>query len=188
MTAPSSGLPTLELEAAAEAGRLSAQARDDSARRLGSATSINAGDAALHDLSFALKRIDRMDTAALLQSSLARQQRMRDTALGVLVQAGWEPFPGGPALATKIFDTAVGPKQAAVHFSWGSADDGFAGLNATYHSEGRNVLESTLCLIGKGDDPNAVARTVQAWAAAADAAVLDSYAARLAQRWPRERG
>ena len=102
----------------------------------------------------------------------------RCDALRALLQVhGWELVEGGTALATKIYATAVGPKEGQAYLSRSAEDDPNETLYGQYYSEGRNVMPGVL--IPKSADAATLKRLVAQFAGEADAAVAGSYAARL---------
>lgn len=101
----------------------------------------------------------------------------RGALCALLLAHGWELVAGGTALATKSYATAVGPKEGQVYLSRSAADDPNQTLSGHYYSEGRNVMPGTL--IPKAADAATLERLVAQFAREADAAVADSYAARL---------
>lgn len=79
--------------------------------------------------------------------------------------------------ATKVFATAVGPKEAHAYLRL-AASEPRANLSGEYWSEGRNVL-STCTHAVPLDDEAALIGAVNAFALEADRQVKESYAARL---------
>jgi hypothetical protein len=103
---------------------------------------------------------------------------MKSIVTEVLTQCGWSAF-GGPALALKSFETAVGEKQAAVHLSAG--DEFNRTLSGTYESEGRNALSASSILIPVNADQDTVRRLAAKFAKQVDDDVAQTYAVRLLQ-------
>jgi hypothetical protein len=96
-----------------------------------------------------------------------------------LSELGWKRLTGGTAIASKSYATAVGPKEALVYLQdFGSQCD-YVGLAGEYVSEGRNALDSQGQLIPRSAEGDALLATVQRFAADCDAAVAQTYAARL---------
>lgn len=92
-----------------------------------------------------------------------------------LAELGWTPL-HSVAIASKFYDTAVGPKEALLYLTKG--DGYYYTLYGTYYSEGRNALscgQLIPCAVEAGD----VQAYVDKFAAQADAAVAETYAARL---------
>lgn len=115
-------------------------------------------------------------------SMATNNQELRAAILVQLVAAGWTPIKGGTAIANKIYPTAVGPKEAQVYLADFGAEEANYVLQGQYYSEGRNVLAGDSVLIPKAADGEHVRRLTDQFAAAAEATVLDSYAARLYHR------
>lgn len=99
----------------------------------------------------------------------------------VLVECGWTPF-GGPAIAVKSFDTAVGAKEAVAWLSKG--DEYNRTLSGDYHSEGRNALEACGVLIPVDADADTVRRLAQQFVEKVDSTVVQTYAAKLRRSAP----
>lgn len=81
------------------------------------------------------------------------------------------------AVASKKYRTAVGLKQAIAHLN--PADSSELRLVADYQSEGRNILSTTTLLIPDGIEDSSVHAGLNQFCNAVDAAVAESYAARL---------
>lgn len=107
------------------------------------------------------------------------KQERRAAIVAQLAAAGWTPIQGRTAIANKTYPTAVGPKEAQVYLAVFGAEDPNYVLQGQYYSEGRNVLAGDSVLIPKAADGEQVRRLTDQFAAAAEATVLDSYAARL---------
>lgn len=105
--------------------------------------------------------------------------KMQSLATKRLVELGWSSCEGGAACASKVYQTAVGPKQALVFLKDFGRDSVSFMLSGEYYSEGRNVLEPRSVLIPKIADEQTVSMHVDAFATQADEAVSQSYAARL---------
>ena len=99
----------------------------------------------------------------------------RDAVGALLRQHGWVLVEGGTALATKVYRTAVGPKEAQVYLSRSRDDDPNQSLSGQYYSEGRNIM-STGVLLPKAAAAADVERLVAQFAREADSAVDASYA------------
>ena len=99
----------------------------------------------------------------------------RDAVGALLRQHGWVLVEGGTALATKVYSTAVGPKEAQVYLSRSRDDDPNQTLSGQYYSEGRNIM-STGVLLPKAAAAADVERLVAQFAREADYAVDASYA------------
>lgn len=95
-----------------------------------------------------------------------------------LQRMGWT-LASDTAIARKQFQTAVGPKEAVVYLDdYGPHCDNLV-LGGSYHSEGRNCLESGVVLIPKKTVGAQVSHLVAKYVKGAEDAILNSYAARL---------
>jgi len=95
-----------------------------------------------------------------------------------LTELGWLAEDGA-AIASKIFQTAVGPKAALAYLmDFGPHSDKLF-LSGDYQSEGRNVLASHATPIPQSSHGDTLANLVEEFARGVDAVVADSYAARL---------
>lgn len=104
---------------------------------------------------------------------------LRSTIVAQLAAAGWTPLEGGTAIANKMYETAVGLKEAQVYLAdYGPSSENYV-LQGQYYSEGRNVLGGSGILIPKAGDEGTVTQLTQKFAAGAENEVLQSYAARL---------
>jgi hypothetical protein len=104
---------------------------------------------------------------------------LRSTILAQLAAAGWTPLEGGTAIANKMYETAVGLKEAQVYLAdYGPTSENYV-LQGQYYSEGRNVLGGSGILIPKAGDEGTVRQLTQKFGAGAEKEVLQSYAARL---------
>jgi len=116
-------------------------------------------------------------------SSNEADQALRAAIVAQLVAAGWTAIERSTAIAIKTYDTAVGPKDAHVYLAdFGSSETNYV-LQGEYYSEGSNVLSARGILIPKDAEPAAARTLTERFAAGAEQAVLDSYAARLLHRW-----
>lgn len=79
----------------------------------------------------------------------------------------------------KVFETAVGPKDARVSLVGGSAQVAVRTLLGHYESEGCNVLANCSILLSSKLTAAEVTRLAESFAEQADRAVQNSYAARL---------
>ena len=110
-------------------------------------------------------------------------QALRAAIVAHLVAAGWTALERSTAIAIKTYDTAVGPKDAHVYLAdFGPGETNYV-LQGEYYSEGSNVLSARGILIPKDADPAAVTTLTERFAASAEHAVLDSYAARLLHKF-----
>ena len=96
----------------------------------------------------------------------------------VMVENGWV-LTVGPSLAVKIYQTAVGNKQASAWFKPCRSTSVQAVLSAYYESEGRNVAESSSELIWCNASEQDFVAAARSFAAGVDQAVWNSYACRL---------
>ena len=107
---------------------------------------------------------------------------LRSTIVAQLAAAGWTPLEGGTAIANKMYETAVGLKEAQAYLAdYGPTTENYV-LQGLYNSEGRNILGGSGILIPKAGDEATVAQLTQKFAAGAEKEVLQSYAARLLKR------
>lgn len=97
---------------------------------------------------------------------------------GLLCEHGWTAAKG-TAIASRNFETAVGVKTAYAYFYGFREGSEFATLTGDYISEGRNVLSSCHVLVPRTADKSKVAELVASFAAQAEVAVRQSYAAHL---------
>jgi hypothetical protein len=102
---------------------------------------------------------------------------LTDTVRQCLSMYGWDVTHRGTAIGTKVYETAVGPKEALVFLTNSKPDDPNRTLRGEYVSEGRNVMPGLL--IPKATTVVQVEDLVRQFAQTADAAVADSYAVRL---------
>lgn len=110
-------------------------------------------------------------------------QALRPAIVAQLVAAGWTALERSPSIAIKTYDTAVGPKDAHVYLvDFGPSETNYF-LQGEYYSEGSNVLGARGILIPKDADLAAVRTLTERFAAGAEQAVLDSYAARLLHKF-----
>lgn len=106
---------------------------------------------------------------------------LRDSVSLRLQSHGWTSN-GWTAVGSKSYDTAVGPKQAHAYLADYGPESNSILLNGDYQSEGRNQLDSTTVLIPRDADEATVNRMVEQFAKRVDAAVGQTYAARLLSR------
>lgn len=116
-------------------------------------------------------------SAPLLDTHL---DNIRSAVLLVLTKNGWTAYAGGPALATKSFDSAVGPKEAVAWFPLRLRSDQLdITLSGVYYSEGCNILSAKSALIPVGATVEQATSLANVFCEAVEAAVGDSYAVRL---------
>lgn len=96
----------------------------------------------------------------------------------LLTQRGWTVLPG-PALASKTFATAVGPKDAILWLSRRVDQVGNRSLSGEYQSEGRNILGGCVQIVHEAADDAAVKGTTARFVDSVEAQIADSYAVRL---------
>lgn len=96
----------------------------------------------------------------------------------VLTQRGWTMLPG-PALASKTFATAVGPKDAILWLSRCGDSVGNRTLYGEYQSEGSNILGWCGQIVHESADARAVTAIATRFVDAAEKQIGDSYAVRL---------
>lgn len=91
--------------------------------------------------------------------------------------SGWVPMRDDAPLAFKMFQTAVGPKQAQAYLeSWGA---GRFVLTGQYYSEGQNVLATLRLSLDETMDGAQLDGLVQQFVRKVDSTVADTYAVRL---------
>lgn len=95
--------------------------------------------------------------------------------LKVLLAHGWK-LEDGVAIASKLYQTAVGLKQALI-YSLGTT--AYYKVTADYQSQGRNILSTTSVLIEKALSNEEIEALAINFISEIDAVVADSYAARL---------
>jgi hypothetical protein len=95
-----------------------------------------------------------------------------------LAELGWTVL-DSTAIASKMYDTAVGPRQALVYVQDFGPQEGVVRLMGDYQSEGRNCLSTTSVAITRFADEETIKALTQQFAAEADKAVGESYAMRL---------
>jgi len=98
----------------------------------------------------------------------------------ILVQHGWT-LSKGPNLASKVFDTAVGPRTALAWLTPGADGVGNRALRAEYQSEGRNILAGYAEVFRAAADSAVIERMAARFAGHVETAVRQSYAVRLLQ-------
>lgn len=108
---------------------------------------------------------------------------MQTVIVDQLAKHGWRALQGGTAIASKDYETAVGIKTALVYFNCSkSEDEPNASLMGDYWSQGNNVLAcGTLIPKTAGDEE--IRKLADQFAEQAEAAILESYAARLHRKW-----
>lgn len=110
-------------------------------------------------------------------------QALRAAIVAQLVAAGWTALERSTAIAIKTYDTAVGPRDAHAYLAdFGPSETNYV-LQGEYYSEGSNVLSARGILIPKDADLAAAKTLTERFATGAEAAVLDSYAARLLHKF-----
>lgn len=96
-----------------------------------------------------------------------------------MVAAGWTSL-DSTALASKMFETAVGPREALTYLS--SGDEYNRTLSGTYYSEGNNALSSHSVLLPLDASAETVVKLVASFASNADIVVSKTYAAHLLKK------
>lgn len=100
---------------------------------------------------------------------------------------GWSPM-GLGSLASKLFETAVGPKEAQLYLSdWGHDSPVYV-INGIYQSEGRNALSTTSAHIPKSVTKEELLALINNLAPEVDQVVSQTYAARLLKSEPGRNG
>lgn len=99
-----------------------------------------------------------------------------------LASLGWTDN-DGPALVKKVYQTAVGNREALVYLKdFGQDTDCFL-LTGSYWSEGQNCLEPSPVPIPKSGSLELVRQQVIQFALQAEAAIDESYARKLHLCW-----
>lgn len=112
---------------------------------------------------------------------LALQREKLDKSIqACLVELGWTAL-DSTAIASKMYDTAVGPRQALVYIQDFGPQEGSVRLTGDYRSEGRNCLSTTSALIPRSADEKTIRVAAEQFSSQADKVVRDSYAMRLLQ-------
>lgn len=93
---------------------------------------------------------------------------------------GWTPI-ASTAIATKVFQTVVGPKEAFVYLEFLEPPNAKCMLMGKYVSEGRNALESCLQLLDKAAPWEALEPLVDQFCRDAERLVSETYGVRLLQ-------
>lgn len=107
------------------------------------------------------------------------EERAKTLVLQVLARHGWT-LTSGTAVATKTFETAVGPRTALAYLYFNRRpDEPNWSLHGDYVSEGRNCLECEGVLLPKSAPAPELEELVTKFCQQADTAVLATYAARL---------
>lgn len=102
---------------------------------------------------------------------------------------GWRALPPGHhAVATKTYETAVGPKDAHLYLADWGADSPVFILSGEYQSEGRNALATTSAHIPKSVTKKELLALVNNLAPEVDKVVSQTYAARLLKSEPGRNG
>lgn len=102
---------------------------------------------------------------------------------------GWSALPSGHhVVATKTYDTAVGPKDAHLSLADWGADSPVFILSGEYQSEGRNALSTTSAHIPKSVTKKELLALVNNLAPEVDKVVSQTYAARLLKSEPGRNG
>lgn len=91
---------------------------------------------------------------------------------------GWHSDPVIPKVATRMYDTAVGPKQASVWFSQ-CGETGTIYFWPEYQSEGRNAVANCSAWVRADLSDEQANEVVDNFAEALTACVSQTYAARL---------
>lgn len=105
-------------------------------------------------------------------------EMLRDTVAKILQDYGWSREIA-PAIASKEYQTIVGPNQAHAYLMETGPAGEYNVLQGNYQSEGRNILEVHSVLIPRTADIDTAIQLIRRFAVCADAAIADSYATRL---------
>lgn len=103
---------------------------------------------------------------------------MRDLITNQLESLGWTKSDGA-AIASKLFDTAVGQKISHIYFSSVGGESNCYLLQGEYWSEGRNALSTCMLTLPKDIDLAQVPALIAKYVDQADDMVHETYAARL---------
>lgn len=103
---------------------------------------------------------------------------MQELIKSTLVANGWTLLEH-PSLASKTYETAIGPKTAFAYLGSNYASDPHRWLFAQYWSGGRDILEPHGVLLPKVGDTEKTRKLIEQFSAGVDKAVANSYAARL---------
>lgn len=95
-----------------------------------------------------------------------------------LAGLGWTIL-DSTAIASKMYETAVGPRQALAYVQDFGPQEGSVRLIGDYQSEGRNCLSTTSAIIPRFADEETIKALTQQFASEADKVVGESYAMRL---------
>lgn len=110
-------------------------------------------------------------------------QALRAAIVAQLVASGWTALERTTAIAIRAYDTAVGRKDAHVYLAgFGPTEPNYV-LQGEYYSQGSNVLSARGILIPKDADLAAAKTLTERFAAGAEQAVMESYAARLLHKF-----
>lgn len=104
-------------------------------------------------------------------------QRIVNLVCGCLLSSGWNHFDHpSAALSFKLYDSAVGKKEAQVYFSGDQYNWRLSGL---YQSQGRNILETESVLIPKDCSATQLRDLCEQFLENVETAIANSYAVRL---------
>jgi hypothetical protein len=104
-------------------------------------------------------------------------QRIVNLICGCLLSSGWNHFDHpSTALSFKLYDSAVGKKEAQVYFSGDQFNWRLSGL---YQSQGRNILETESVLIPKDCSATQLRDLCEQFLKNVETAIAKSYAVRL---------
>jgi len=96
---------------------------------------------------------------------------------GCLLSSGWNNFDHpSAALSFKLYDSAVGKKEAQVYFSGDQYNWRLSGL---YESQGRNILETESVLIPKDCSSTWLRDLCEQFLENVETVIANSYAVRL---------
>lgn len=126
-------------------------------------------------------------SAAVAKVKPERMEPLNREELIVVIKAvlknyGWTELSVGTAISEKSYQTAVGLRVAHTYLSRG--DEFNLTIQGDYRSEGRNALEPHCVLVSKTIEPAAAVRLIVRYASGADAAVAQTYAAKLLHDFP----
>jgi len=106
------------------------------------------------------------------------EMEIKSAVVQCLVTLGWTPT-ASSAIASKIYQTAVGEKRADIYLqNW---PDSYM-LVGDYQSEGRNILDSNCQIIRKTASLEDVAKIARQFCYSVEKTVAESYAVKLLRK------
>lgn len=105
-------------------------------------------------------------------------EQIQATAVEQLVQAGWTSDRLLPHHLTKLYATAVGPKQAVIRVE-AVYSNNLVWVTGEYCSEGRNALGACFAFIASEAGPECISKKVEMFLANVEHSIAGTYAVRL---------